>query len=109
GNDIVIGNDGADVFHYESIADGQDQIFAFDGVLDVINLDAVFDKLNIEDADTRAGMVNLDVTGGHTVITIDDQDGFSITLKYVDLGTHDGDLSAQDLMSLKNLMVSDES
>ncbi|MBL4906897.1 MAG: hypothetical protein JKX94_05540, partial [Sneathiella sp.] len=108
GNDLINIEEGADTLHYMDVGDGEDNIFGFDEAEDVINLDALFDELGVGTPDERAAMINLDVSGGDTVITIDGQDDFSITLKNVnDLGTHDGLTAAE--AALKGIVVSDES
>lgn len=110
---------GSNVFHYYGSGtagvggvggtDGNDIIFDFDVINDVINLDALFDALGGGNAEARADLVNLVSDGTDTVITVDGEAGFSITLDNVDLGSSDGTLNAADLLANAGISVSDES
>ncbi|MBV1928753.1 MAG: hypothetical protein KUG81_04500, partial [Gammaproteobacteria bacterium] len=123
GDDVISGGsdvngNGEDTFHYMDTDDGHDEISFFDGSEDVINLDELFDELGIvnDSAEARADMINLEVTNSpnpfnpvETKITIDGTESeFSITLKNVDLGNSDGDLTAEQL-NLAGIFVGDES
>lgn len=109
GNDVIDAGEGDDVFHYASAGDGEDTLFDFEAEADLINLDELFDNLGLGGAEQRADLVNLDVSEGSTVISVEGQVGFSVTLRNVDIGNHNGDLSAQDLLVLKGIAVGDES
>ncbi|MEP3247442.1 MAG: cadherin-like domain-containing protein [Sneathiella sp.] len=110
---------GRNVFHYYGSdtagvggaggTDGNDIIFDFDVSNDVINLDALFDALGGGNAEARADLVNLVSDGTDTVVTVDGEAGFSITLDNVDLGSSDGTLNAADLLANAGISVSDES
>ncbi|MEH6402181.1 MAG: Ig-like domain-containing protein, partial [Sneathiella sp.] len=123
GDDVISGGsfengEGKDTFHYMDTDDGHDEISFFDGSEDVINLDELFDELGIvnDSAEARADLINLDVTTSNnpsnpfeTKITIDGTESeFSITLKNVDLGDSNGDLTAEQL-NLAGIFVGDES
>ncbi|MBE7638593.1 hypothetical protein GUA87_17185 [Sneathiella sp. P13V-1] len=114
GDDQLHGGAGADLFVYEGINDGDDTIFGFDASQgDEVDLNALFDALDANagtstDAEGRAGLVNLDSDGTHTVLTISGQSDFSITLDSIDLGDHMGDLTSDQLQSL-GITVGDES
>ncbi|MBL4906228.1 MAG: calcium-binding protein, partial [Sneathiella sp.] len=85
GDDILTGNADADTFIYSSISDGNDTITDFDvGEADIIDLDALFDALGIAGVSRDEDVVLTDA-GADTVLTIDSQAGFSITLTGVDL------------------------
>ncbi|MEP3247441.1 MAG: Ig-like domain-containing protein [Sneathiella sp.] len=108
GDDRIYGQDGGDTFHYsDADEDGDDAIFDFDASEDVINLDALFDELGIAPAD-RADMVNLELSGDDTVITVEGQSDFSITVADSDL-TGDGSLTPEQLLAQNGIVVSDES
>lgn len=109
GNDILLGNDGDDEYQFGYPVDageteGDDTIIGFDDG-DTINLDALFDALGIDVAD-RADDVTLTEVDGDTVITVDGQADFSITVQDVDLG--EGGFTAEELAT-KGIIVSDES
>lgn len=85
GDDVLTGDTGADTFVYTSISDGDDTITDFDvSESDVIDLDELFDALGIAGV-SRSDDVILTDTGTDTILTIDGQAGFSITLTGVDL------------------------
>ncbi|MFT6558387.1 MAG: Ca2+-binding RTX toxin-like protein [Sneathiella sp.] len=108
GNDVLDAGDGDDTFHYsDADTDGDDIILNFEEGDDTINLDAVFDELGIA-PDARADMVNLTLDSGNTVITVDGQSDFSITVHGSDL-TGDGSLTQEQLLAQNGIVVSDES
>ncbi|WP_025898063.1 M10 family metallopeptidase C-terminal domain-containing protein [Sneathiella glossodoripedis] len=108
GDDVLIGGEGEDEFFFSDAAtDGDDEIEDFVEGEDTINLDALFDELGIANAD-RAGDVNLTADGNNTVITIDGETDFSITVRDVDLGETTGGLTAEELAA-KGIIISDES
>ena len=108
GDDRIYGQEGSDTFHYsDADSDGNDTIFDYDADEDVINLDALFDELGIAPED-RADMVNLELDGSDTVITVEGQSEFSITVADSDL-TGDGSLTPEQLLAQNNIVVSDES
>jgi Ca2+-binding RTX toxin-like protein len=109
GNDVIEGGAGADVVHFYDVDDGDDIILDFDVNEDVVNLDALFDELGIAGAENRADLVVLDENAGNTTITVSGESDFSITLYNVDLGDHNGDVSASDLLATKGINVGDES
>ncbi|MCG8491533.1 MAG: Ig-like domain-containing protein, partial [Sneathiellales bacterium] len=108
GNDRMLGGEGEDTFHYsDADTDGDDVIYQYDADEDTINLDALFDELGITPED-RADMVNLTLDGDDTVITVEGQNDFSITVQDVDL-TGDGSLTPEQLLAQNGIVVSDES
>ncbi|WP_169543139.1 Ig-like domain-containing protein [Sneathiella aquimaris] len=109
GNDVIEGGAGADVVHFYDVDDGDDILLDFDVNEDVVNLDALFDELGIAGAENRADLVILDENAGSTTITVSGESDFSITLYNVDLGDHNGDVSASDLLTAKGINVGDES
>ena len=109
GNDMLFGDGGEDEYQFGYPVDageteGDDTIIGFEEG-DTINLDTLFDALGIDVAD-RADDVTLTEVDGDTVITVDGQTDFSITVQDVDLG--EGGFTAEELAT-KGIIVSDES
>ncbi len=109
GDDILFGDEGDDEYHFgypvgAGETEGDDTIIGFEEG-DTINLDTLFDALGIAVAD-RADDVTLTKDGANTVITVEGQDEFSITVNNVDLG--EGGFTAEELAA-KGVIVSDES
>ncbi|MBE7638592.1 type I secretion C-terminal target domain-containing protein, partial [Sneathiella sp. P13V-1] len=88
-DDQLTGGIGADTFLYTSIYNGDDTVTDFDiAEGDTIDLDSLFDSLGIATADRDADVILTD-TGTDTVLTVDGQSNFSITLEGVDLDVVD--------------------
>ncbi|MFC4273146.1 type I secretion C-terminal target domain-containing protein [Sneathiella chungangensis] len=103
--------DGADSFVYDGVApdaggvltitEGHDRIIDFDASEgDVIDLDGIFDALGVAAAEDRAGMVNFDEQGSRTILTVEGQADFSVTLAHSSLGTTEGGLTDAELQGL---------
>jgi Ca2+-binding RTX toxin-like protein len=92
GNDKISTLDGNDVVVYESIGDGRDALFSFDGDAtdgqDVLNLDALFDSLAIADG-SRAARVQITDKGATVEVRVDSNGDASFDLFVAVLQTAD--------------------